>query len=217
VGAIDFIQVFAISFTSLFAIVNPVSTSIIFVTLSEGSPKWRKQRMAMKAAIVSCGVLLLFAVTGMLVLNFFGITTIALQIAGGIYIVYMGFRMIHPHQFHKDIHPQSRREFKGDVDVSIIPIAIPFLSGPGAITTTILIASKAESVLSYIALISAIIAVCIVSWILLAHAHRVKKLLGTSGMKTLEKVMGLIVLAIGVQFILNGLQSYGVAIGLLGA
>lgn len=199
---------FILCFSSLFAIVNPFSTAIVFETLSVGLNKKRKKDIALKSAIIAFIVLVTFALSGFIVLNFFSITTYALKIGGGIYLIALSLRMLDPLRLQKELHPRSKQELKKSEDIAIVPLAIPLLSGPGAITTTIVLSNQSQRILGGIVLIAAIAIVCILSYLILSKAYIIKKFFKSSGLKTIEKVMGLIILCIGVQFILNGIKDY---------
>lgn len=197
---------FIAAFSSLFTIVNPFSAASVFITITTGDSKKKKRLMAKKAAITAALVLIIFAFIGNYILSFFGITIPAFRIAGGLIIGYIGFKMM----YAKREHFHSKKEKKEAVekeDVSIIPMAIPLLSGPGAMTTTIVLMGQASGVIDLMTLIFTIILVCIITYFVLANADKVEKKLGENGKRIVEKVMGMIVLVIGIQFIINGIEG----------
>ena len=197
-----------LSFTSLLSIVNPLSTAIVSLGFMVGISKKKKINIAKKAAITCFLVLTLFVFGGSFVFKIFSLSMEALRIAGGLVIIYIGFRMLNPQEFHKEVHPEHKKELEQKEDISIVPLAIPFLSGPGAITTTILLTSKSTSSTYHLLLVIVIAVISIISYYAIAHANKIHDLFGRSGVKTIEKIMGILILAIGVQFILVGIKDY---------
>ena len=195
-------------FTSLFSIINPISTGIISIGFLKSYSKKEKNKVAKKAAIASTLVLILFVFAGKIIFHFFGISLEALRIAGGIFIVLIALRMLNPHEFHKRLHPESHAEALKKDDISIMPLAIPLLSGPGAIATTILHTANISSPIEYGMLTGVIIVIGIISYLCIANASKINNVIGATGTKTLEKILGIILLTIGVQFVLIGIRDY---------
>jgi len=202
------IAFFIMALTSIFAIVNPLSTALIFNTITPGDSDAKKKMMAKKAAFVSLIVLIFFALTGDIVLRFFSITIESLKIAGGIFVAYIGFKMLNPTTIYKNLSPEHIKEHIKKPDVSIVPIAIPLSSGPGAISTVLLLASQNRGPISISIILLSIAIVAILTYIILANAKYISRYLGSSGTKVVEKLMGLIIFAIGVQFVLSGIALY---------
>jgi multiple antibiotic resistance protein len=192
--------------SALFTIVNPVSAASIFIGITEDDSIKKRKAMARKAAITSGIILVVFALLGTYILRFFGITIEAFRIAGGLLIAYVGFRMITTGKpgFRNEAEEKEARKKE---DVSLIPLAIPFLSGPGAMTTAIVLTTQAPDFASQMIVLLSILLVCVASFIILSNAHRMTNFLGHSGMHVVEKIMGLIVLVIGVQFLINGIKE----------
>src|SRR3989338_6881928 len=125
------IALFLAAFSSLFTIVNPLSTAFIFLTITKGNTKREKKAIAKKASLTAAVVLVVFGLAGSHILNFFGITVDAFRIAGGIIIAAIGMQMLYSGARH--FHSQdARKEAIAKEDVSVIPLAIPMMSGPGA-------------------------------------------------------------------------------------
>ena len=123
--------------------------------------------------------------------------------------------MLDPQRSQKELHPESTKDLKTREDISLVPLAIPLLSGPGAIATTILLTSEAPPVNGVPILLIAIIVVCILCNLVLRKTDMIKHVLGSSGIKALEKIFGLLILTLGVQYILNGISGY-VHLGFMG-
>ena len=200
------IALFLAAFSSLFTIVNPFSTAFIFLTITKGNTKREKMLIAKKASIAAAVVLVVFGLAGSHILSFFGITIDAFRIAGGVIIAAIGMQMLHSGMRH--FHSGSaRKEAISKEDVSIIPLAIPMMSGPGAITTTIVLMDDAAMLLDKVFVIAAIVAVALIAYAVLSRASAIQRFLGETGRNVVDKVMGLIVLVVGVQFIINGVRS----------
>jgi multiple antibiotic resistance protein len=202
------IAFFIAAFISLFTITNPFSTASIFHVLSKGNSKKEKKRIAKKSTITAAATLIIFAFFGHYILEFFSITIDAFKIAGGLLIFGVGYSMVKGSREHfsneKEAEHASSKE-----EISIIPLAIPMLSGPGAMVTSIVLMEEAMgSVGSVLSIILAIILVCILAYILLLKSNAIDKYLGETGVKVTDKILGLIVLVIGVQFVLNGLTGF---------
>jgi multiple antibiotic resistance protein len=197
---------FAAFFSALFTIVNPFSTASVFLTIARDNSKEQKRQIVKKACITAALVLILFAVLGNYVLNFFGITIDAFRVAGGIIIVSIGYKMLHAGKEHFNTDKQKKEAIAKE-DISIIPLAIPMLSGPGAITTTLVLMGKVTNLVEIVLLFLAIIIVCALSYFIISRADTVDRFIGENGKNVIDKVMGLIVLVVGVQFVINGITS----------
>lgn len=200
------IAVFLAAFSSLFTIMNPFSTVFIFLTITKGNTKKEKVTIAKKASITAAVVLVVFGIAGSHILSFFGITIDAFRIAGGIVVAAIGLQMLHSGK--KEFHShKERKEAIDKEDTSIVPLAIPMISGPGSITTTIVLMDDAATPLDKIFVIAAIMAVALICYIVLSRASAVQRFLGETGRNVIDKIMGLIVLVVGVQFIINGARN----------
>lgn len=200
---------FVLCFSSLFSIVNPFSTAVVYEVLTRKYSKKEKITTIRKACITMAITLLVFSVFGLLILNFFSISLDALRIGGGIYLIFLAMKMLNPLKNQKELHPKSKKELKRKDDIAIVPLAIPFLSGPGAIATTVVLATQEPNRWGTLVLIGTILLIVLITYIVLKNADTLtRKVLKHSGIKTLEKILGIIILCIGVQFILNGLKDY---------
>jgi multiple antibiotic resistance protein len=194
------------AFVALLTIVNPFSTASVFLTITTGDSKKKKWMMARKATIIAAFTLIIFALIGQYILNFFSITIDAFRIAGGILIAGVGIRMIKGTRL-RFASEKDKKEAAKRSDISIIPLGIPLLAGPGSMTTSIALMGDAGSIIKISSVIVSIILVCIVSYYVLKKSDYVDKVLGETGMKVVDRVLGLIVMVVGVQFIINGIQG----------
>lgn len=193
------------AFISLFTIINPFSTASVFHALSKGNTKKENRKIAKKATITAVIVLIFFVFLGDFVLKIFSISIEAFKIASGILVLGVGYGMLYKGNRHFRTKEEEKHA-KAKEDVSIIPLAIPMLSGPGAMATALVLMENAEgSIISIFSIILSIIVVCVIAYFLLIKAHTVDKYIGQTGINVIDKILGLIVLVIGIQFILSGL------------
>ncbi|MBN2094452.1 MAG: NAAT family transporter [Candidatus Aenigmarchaeota archaeon] len=203
---VDFTFLWA-AFLGIFAIVNPFSTAVVFLSITAGDREKKKRAMAKKASLVCACVLIFFMFSGTVLFDFFGLSLQAFQLAGGLLVAKLGFSMI---ESKSQLKEKERQESLRKEDVSIIPLAIPMLSGPGAITTAMVWMSQAAGPYEKFGLVLIAILISVISYIVLLNAKYLKNALGHTGVNVLEKLMGLIVLVMGIQFLINGLVDLNV-------
>jgi multiple antibiotic resistance protein len=200
------ITLFIASFSALFTIINPFSTASIFLSITKGDKQEKRKFMARKATLTAAIVLVVFALLGNFILDFFSITVEAFRIAGGIIVSIVGIRMIYSKR--EVLHtPKEKKEAVDKEDVSVIPLAIPMLSGPGAMTTVIVLMSESSDYVAKGIVLFTILLVCFLSYLILSKASVIDKYLGETRRSVIDRIMGLIVLVVGVQFIINGIEG----------
>jgi multiple antibiotic resistance protein len=200
----DWLGFAVLSFTSLLSIVNPLGAVPIFVAMT-ATYETRQRAAALRRAILTgLVVLFAFALFGPWILRFFGITTQAFQIAGGIIFFGVGWDMLNARRTHVKTTEQEQTESASKEDVGIIPLGLPTLVGPGAITTVIALNGQAESAIQVGSIYVSIVAVLLISWALLAAAPAVTRRIGQTGMNVMTRLMGLLVMVVGAQFVING-------------
>ncbi|MBL7055813.1 MarC family protein [Candidatus Woesearchaeota archaeon] len=204
---------FIASFSALFTIINPFSTASVFLSITKGDKEHKRDQMAKKACMTAATVLIVFALIGTFILQFFSITVEAFRIAGGIIVSIVGIRMVYAKRtiLHTE---KERKESLEKEDVSVIPLAIPMLSGPGAMTTVIVLMSESPNYINKGIVLVAILIVCLLSYIVLSKASIIDKYLGETRRRVIDRIMGLIVLVVGVQFVINGVE--GLVLGWMG-
>lgn len=208
-------KVVLLSFITLVTMVNPLAVVPSFVALTEGVSRTGRARVALIASLACIVVLTIFLVAGNWVFQFFGITVPAFQIMGGIIFFINALRTL--------VEQDDRRAFniggekrmadadveKADIDptsIAVVPLAVPMLSGPGAITSTMLLVNLYPRVDQKIAVIVAIFGVGVASYAVLLAAVPLSRFMGDRGRAVFSKIMALLLGAIGVQFIINGLR-----------
>jgi MarC family membrane protein len=196
-----------VAIPSLLVIINPLMVTSVFITLTGAYPPEAKRRVARRTSAMSFGVLLAFAVFGSLLFRVFSITIGAFQIAGGAILFSVALGMLHAQAPRTKHTPEELAEAMSREDIAVVPLAIPITSGPGAITTVIVLASEAENVPNMIVLFLAIVIAAVTVWVMLRNAGRVARFLGPSGLNIATRLMGLILATVAVQFIIHGIES----------
>ena len=192
--------------TSLLAIVEPLGAIPIFLSLTSGMNKNRQNQIAKRAAMAGFLILLSALVFGKWLLTIFGISLPSIRVGGGLLFIVMGLQLILSDN-HDKITKSELEEFDNGKDVAVVPLALPILSGPGAMGAVILLADKGQP-LYQIPRVSVIIGIVMfLSWLCFRLARPIGSRLGVTGLNILDRIAGLIVLAIGVEFILAGVHQ----------
>ena len=187
---------------ALLPIANPISTAPVFLSLSRGLPAKRRKQQARMATTWMAVILIVSLVAGALVLEFFGISLPALRLAGGLVVAQIGFGMMQAEPTpQSDLSDDSTVEARRMSDIAFTPIAMPMLSGPGSIAVTISMATEVERPREYLAVAVGIVIVSFVSWLFLNGAARSGGFLGVTGLNAINRLMGFLLICIGVQFI----------------
>jgi multiple antibiotic resistance protein len=195
------LQFAVLAFSSLFSVINPISAAPIFVGLTGGMSGTERRRAALRACVVAAAILAVFAVAGGAIFSFFGITVPAFQIAGGLLFTLMSFR---------EVQEGERRVRPGDAekeDPSIVPLGIPVISGPGAISAVMVLVGQAQDGARRLALGTAIAVNILLTLAILLAAPAIVSRIGATGQRIVSKIMGLITAVIGIQFVLNGVST----------
>lgn len=189
---------------ALLPIINPFSTAPLFLAITEGDTEAERQEQARKGVIYMVCILVAFLVGGTFIMKLFGLSLPGLRIAGGILVAGVGMRMLYP----KDDIGQTKaeqQESKRKRDVSFTPLAMPSLAGPGAISVTIGLTSLATSLVEFVAITAGILVVAAMVYVTLRLSTRLVRVLGVSGLHAMTRIMGFMILCVGVQFIVNGI------------
>jgi multiple antibiotic resistance protein len=198
------------TFTAIFAIVNPLGATTFFVTLTKGYARKLKRRVIDKAILAATLTLLVFAFVGNYVFFFFGTSIPAFRIAGGLLLLSVAFTMMQGERPKSQLTPQDRQEALEKEAVGIVPLGIPMFAGPGAITTVMVLMAEASSPLDFMrvaVVVASVLFTMAVSFLMLVYADRIFKRIGRMGAYALSRIMGLILAAIAVQFIILGIQG----------
>jgi len=202
---------FLTAFISLFVTLDPIGNVPIFLTITPHNSEAERATMVTRAVLVVFGVLVLFALCGNLIFRLFGVTIEAFRIVAGLLLLKIAFDMMEAKPARVRHTPEEDAEGAQRHDVAIIPLAIPLLSGPGSISNVIALtgqATKSPKVLTTFSLLLLAIALnALIAFISLRSATAITRLLKESGMRILTRVMGLILAAIAVQFVLTGIKD----------
>jgi multiple antibiotic resistance protein len=196
-----------VAFSSLVVIINPVMVTSVFITLTANATPRAKRTIIQKTTIIAFLVLFVFAIFGTLIFRFFSITIGAFQIAGGIILFSVAMGMLHATASRTKQTPEEMDEAMGRDDIAVVPLAIPMVSGPGAITTVIVLSGEARAIPNMAILFLAIVVAMVIVFAMLRNAARIQKYLGPSGLNITTRLMGLVLAAVAVQFVIRGVES----------
>lgn len=194
--------------TSLFTMINPVSITPVFSSITAGLPVKQVRHVALKAAMTAFAILVTFALTGTLIFKVFAISVDSLKIVGGTLLFLMGHEMVQGRMGQTQIDkPEDMKHFEEYTNnMAITPLAIPLICGPGAIATVIILMEQYKSILFRSVLFLSILMVISVTYMFLLFAKPIMDRLGKSGNKVLMRIMGLIVMVIAVEYFFGGLK-----------
>ncbi len=191
------------SFVSLFSMVDPLLAVPVFASLTQKYTPQYKIEVASRASLYVFGILLTFFIAGGLILKFFGISLEGLRIAGGLMIIGSAIEML---QKKEKLLPVEQQESEEKEDIAFSPLAMPILSGPGAIAVIIGMTTDAKSFMHYTVIILTICLVSLCCYIFLRLSHVIAHKMGPTTMQSFNRIMGFILLCIGVQYIVNGVM-----------
>jgi multiple antibiotic resistance protein len=200
-----------VTLITLLPIINPVSTAILLLAISSNLTKEDRNRQITLACIYMTGILVVFLLAGHFIIIIFGISIPGIRIAGGMVIGFIGFRMLFPSEEH--ITQEGKEEARDKLNISFSPLAMPSLSGPGAIATVITISSSIDSrhgyekFFSFAGVVLAILITAFISWLVLRSAGLMRRILGVNGVDSLSRIMGFLLVCIGIQFAINGVKD----------
>ncbi len=200
---------FAASFVTIFSVIDPVGIAPLFLALTPGILPAERRRVIRRAIIVATIILLLFAAGGRTLLHVLGITVPAFSIAGGILLLLIAIDMLFARTSRTRETPEEESDALTSSDVSVFPLAIPILSGPGAIATVVLYMSQAQTnLLKILSVVASILVALAASYLSMRLSGLLLRVLGKTGIHVVGRVMGILLAALAVQFILNGVAGY---------
>ncbi|MDG1116676.1 MAG: MarC family protein [Flavimaricola sp.] len=198
------------AFTTLFIIIDPPGLVPVFIALTQGMTPAQRRTIGLRACLVAGGLALAFLFLGEAVLGFIGISMPAFRIAGGVLLFLTALDMLFERR-------QTRRQGNAedgadpDHDPSVFPLALPLIVGPGAITTIILLAGQAQSAVDFAAIAGVLAANLLIVFLFFLAPDPIERLLGRVGINVVTRVLGMLLAALAVQFVLDGLRSFGMA------
>ena len=199
-----------LAMTSVFSLVDPFTAIPMFLSVTHDAPEAKRRQAARRAALTCAMALCTFGLAGALIFRAFGITLPAFKIAGGIILLRVGLDMLQAKQSTTKVTPEEAQECPEKDDSSIIPLGIPMLAGPGAISTVMVLVAGAHTWWQQVIIYAAILLTAVAAYFILASASRVRHYMGDTGIRILTRLMGLLLVALAVQFVVNGLVDFGV-------
>ena len=195
-----------LSFSSLFALLNPIGIAPIILSITENYSLKDYKKLIRRSTIFACIILLIFAITGKIIFSFYGITLHAFKIAGGILFLRIGLNMLEAKVSRTKSTPKESEEAESNSDIALSPIGIPLIAGPGAITSVMILSAQTTSLNQKIIFYVSIIVTLFITFIILTLAKKLTKILGTVGLRIIERIMGMILMVVAIQFIIDGMN-----------
>ncbi|HEX8700589.1 MAG TPA: MarC family protein [Myxococcaceae bacterium] len=203
----EYITHFLVSLSAVFFVVDPIGVVPIFLAITAGDSDEKMRRTALRACLVAGGLLLFFAVFGGLIFQVFGVSLAAFRVAGGILLLITALDMLRARPSETRTTQTEQQEGVHKEDVALVPLAMPLLAGPGAIASAMVLMSKGETLTMAVPVLAAIVLTFVASYFILRASNLVLRMLKQSGVAILERVMGLILAAIAVQFMADGAKD----------
>ncbi|HON81053.1 MAG TPA: NAAT family transporter [Methanoregulaceae archaeon] len=197
-----------LSLSSIIIIVNPLGATLTYVTLTAGMNPLTRRDVAKESCRYALLILIAFALMGGLILQVFGITIDAFRIGGGILLFVIGMEMVYARTSRTKLTATEKYESMEAEDISVTPLAIPMIAGPGAITTIIVLVSEAAGSFPDIAMIIiSILAAVLLTYLMMIRSDTIVSRIGQKEFRAINRLMGMLLIAIAVQFVINGLVS----------
>ena len=205
----------AVAFATFFATIGPVDVAAMFAALTSGATTQQRRHMALKGSAIAAGILLLFALAGETILTHMGISLAALRTAGGILLLLIGIDMVFARSSGLvSTTPDESAEARLKADISVFPLATPLIAGPGAMGAAILLVADAEGdFVRQVVVTGTMLGVVALTFVLLLAASQVQKLLGVTGLHVITRVFGVLLCALAVQFMFDGIANSGLIDG----
>lgn len=191
-------------FASFFTLTNPLGTMPVFLTMTNGLDEEQRARIVMRATVISFFILIAFTITGQFLFSFFGISANGFRIAAGIIILKIGYDMLQARFTNTKLSDEEIRTYANDI--SITPLSIPMLCGPGAIANGIVLMQQADTWALKITLIVTIFVIYLLTYVILRASTRLVKVLGETGNNVMMRLMGLILMVIAVECFVAGFR-----------
>ena len=205
-NASHFWQLILGTIVALLPVINPVASTPVVLTITEGDTEERRTHQVKMGCFYMVVILVSCLFGGSFIIRFFGISIPGIRIAGGLLVSGLALSMLATPREDSD-ERRRREEARAKRDISLTPLAMPMLSGPGSIAVTMGFSSLADHWLDYAAIILGIVTVAVISYLTLRLSGRMVRLVGANGMNALNKFMGFLLLCIGVQFVVNGVTN----------
>ena len=201
-----FLQFALVTFTSVLFIVDPIAVVPTYLVITQGQTAEQRRGTARRACIAAAVLLVTFAAAGRGIFSLFGITMPAFRIAGGLILWVVAMDMLHGTRSTQEGAAEIT-EGRAKEDVALTPLAMPMLAGPGAISTVMVLAGQARNTPQQIAVYGSILLTIFISWLTLRVGERLVVRMGQTGIRVMTRIMGLLLAAIAVQFVITGVRE----------
>ncbi|ARU00931.1 MarC family protein [Yoonia vestfoldensis] len=198
------------AFTTMFIIMDPPGLVPVFIALTQGMSPQQRRAIALRACLVAGLLMILFLFVGEAVLGFIGISMDAFRIAGGILLFLTALDMLFQRRQARRADNAAEGQAEHQDDPSVFPLAMPLIMGPGAITTIILLAGNATSAVDFGAIAAVLMAVLLITFLAFLAAPTIERGLGKTGLNIVTRLLGMLLAALAVQFVLDGLRGFGI-------
>lgn len=205
-----YVRFSVLALSSIFFLVDPFAALPTFLAVTAGADRQHQRRMAWKASLTALIFLSVFAIAGQYIFRMFGITLPAFEIAGGIILLLIGLDMLEAKRSPTQESSAETSEAAEKDDAGIVPLGIPMLAGPGAITSVMVLVGQAQTKWQMAAILIAIFITAAICYLVLGNSDRVARAMGETGVRILVRIMGLLLVALAVQYFVNGLVDLGV-------
>ena len=209
------IELFISAFVTFFVVIDPPGCAPIFASLTRGASAAHRRSMAIRSSVIAWGVLMFFALLGKPMLHALGISLASFRIAGGVMLFMIALDMVFERRTQRrEVRAQSIEGTPGADDISVFPMAIPMISGPGSIASAMLWVSRADDIGQVLTVLAAITVVILMTLVILLAAGPLMRLIGERMEAMITRILGVILAALAAQFIVDGLkQSFPAALG----
>jgi multiple antibiotic resistance protein len=195
------------AFSAVFSVVDPFGVVPVYLAMTADDSAEHKRRTALRASVTMAVALIVFAAVGSYILKFFGISIGAFRIAGGVLLFLLAVDMLRAQPSRQRTTPEEELEGREKPDISIFPLAIPMLSGPGSFATVMVLISRAHNLWEQLFVGAAIVVTAGITFVILIFSSAAARRLGHTGINVLHRVMGLLLAAIAVQFVADGCRD----------
>jgi multiple antibiotic resistance protein len=198
---------YLVALSAVFFVVDPIGVVPVFLAVTPGETQERIHKIALRASVIGALLLVVFALFGAMLFKLFGVSLAAFRVAGGILLLITSLDMLRARRSPTRSTPEENEEARQKEDVAVVPLAVPLLAGPGSIATVMVLMSSAKTVTSALPVMVGIALTFLASYLILRGASYVQRVLKASGVAILQRVMGLILASIAVQFMADGART----------
>jgi len=205
------IDTLLLALTTFFATIGPADLLLVYAALTQKNTRAERQAMALRGVLIATAILLFFAVFGEAMLRLFGITLPALRIAGGVLLLLISIDMVFArHSGGTGTTPEEENEAQSRTDISVFPLATPLIAGPGAISAVILLTTGTGGFsIEWFVVVGALLAILLLCYLVMLVAIPIQRLLGLTGLAVVSRVVGVLLAALAMQFLLDGIKASG--------